>query len=360
MRKKFYIYGIGVLLTFTLNISLHAQITIGKNTLSDYSLLQIEYDNTQFPNGGGVQLPRLYAADKVILQAKIGTNAEAIGLTIYNADSNKVEYWNGTEWISIPEEIVPDFDADNGLTPRAGTGADQYKTYVGLGGDLIENTTINLQGNTLNFTQQSPSLFQVKNNSGNFTTTNKRVGIGTASPTAKLHIARSASHENGFRLVDGTQGTNKVLTMQSNGNANWEDLKTYVTSHKYFRTSGSSLSANTDTKISSNITCTPGKWLIIGKMNLGQSVASGNNYTWAKIKTEGVSPQKTLAVAGVKTEVGGYRFSMPEVVYYAEFSTTTDVALYVTPPNASTMYDFGSPPSPNADYGFFFAIKLAN
>jgi hypothetical protein len=41
------------------------------------------------------------------------------------------------------------------------------------------------------------------------------VGIGTTSPTAKLHV------NGNVRIVDGTQGVNKVLTSDASGTASW-------------------------------------------------------------------------------------------------------------------------------------------
>ncbi|WNI36452.1 phage tail protein [Chryseobacterium sp. SG20098] len=45
------------------------------------------------------------------------------------------------------------------------------------------------------------------------------VGIGTTSPTTKLHLESSTS--GAFRYADGTQGANKILMSDGNGNASW-------------------------------------------------------------------------------------------------------------------------------------------
>ena len=52
------------------------------------------------------------------------------------------------------------------------------------------------------------------------TDVNGRVGIGTANPTHNLHIVGTSPV---FRLQDGSEGVNKILTSDANGNATWGD-----------------------------------------------------------------------------------------------------------------------------------------
>lgn len=52
----------------------------------------------------------------------------------------------------------------------------------------------------------------VINNQGN-------IGIGVLSPTAKVHISTSGTPA--MRIVDGTQGLDKILRTDVNGNASW-------------------------------------------------------------------------------------------------------------------------------------------
>lgn len=47
-----------------------------------------------------------------------------------------------------------------------------------------------------------------------------RLGVGVVVPTAKLHIATTASTP-AMRIVDGTQGLNKILRTDASGNASW-------------------------------------------------------------------------------------------------------------------------------------------
>lgn len=56
----------------------------------------------------------------------------------------------------------------------------------------------------------------------NGATANTNVGIGTTAPSTRLHIVTTAGAGTGFRLVDGTQAANRVLTSDANGNASWQ------------------------------------------------------------------------------------------------------------------------------------------
>jgi hypothetical protein len=51
---------------------------------------------------------------------------------------------------------------------------------------------------------------------GNFIVRNGNSGFGTISPSATLHVAGT------LRIVDGNQGTSKVLTSDASGNATWQ------------------------------------------------------------------------------------------------------------------------------------------
>ncbi len=77
------------------------------------------------------------------------------------------------------------------------------------------------------------------------------LGIGTTTPTTKLDI-RASSPGTGFRLVDGSQGANKVLSSDADGKATW----------------------------TTNVAVTPA---IIGVMGVGSSSTSQNSWTGASI-----------------------------------------------------------------------------
>lgn len=70
---------------------------------------------------------------------------------------------------------------------------------------------------------------------GNSANANNKIGIGTNTPDERLHVVGS------FKLVDGTQANNYILTSDANGRASWKAPAASSTS------SGWSLSGNTVT-----------------------------------------------------------------------------------------------------------------
>ena len=52
-------------------------------------------------------------------------------------------------------------------------------------------------------------------------TANGNLGLGTISPTTKLHIDNGTSN-GAIRIIDGTQAAGKVLTSDANGVATWQ------------------------------------------------------------------------------------------------------------------------------------------
>ena len=70
-------------------------------------------------------------------------------------------------------------------------------------------------GGTVSATNSTTGIYRLGN-----------IGIGTASPSTKLHVY--ATQSGAFRLQDGTQGSGKVLVSDSNGVATWAvDIRPY-------------------------------------------------------------------------------------------------------------------------------------
>ena len=80
-------------------ITMCAQVTIGSvKPPSEFSILELISNDAR-----GLRLPQLTTAQRNAMQAKFGALArtEARGLQIFNTDTNCVEVWNGSIWISM-------------------------------------------------------------------------------------------------------------------------------------------------------------------------------------------------------------------------------------------------------------------
>jgi hypothetical protein len=144
-----------------------------------------------------------------------GTSFERAALTgdvTASANSNATTIAaNAVNSAKIADGTVANADLD------AGVGG----IYKG-NGSLSGNTTVTQGDKTLAFTS-SPTLgtshFTIDGTTLNVDAVNNRVGIGTSSPSTKLDINSSTS--GAVKIVDGTQGTSKVLTSDANGVATW-------------------------------------------------------------------------------------------------------------------------------------------
>jgi hypothetical protein len=78
--------------------------------------------------------------------------------------------------------------------------------------DVIESSLFYLSGSTNSvINSKTQSIYRTGN-----------IGIGTASPSTKLHVC--ATQSGAFRLEDGTQGSGKVLVSDASGLATWTPL----------------------------------------------------------------------------------------------------------------------------------------
>ncbi|MCT2409307.1 hypothetical protein NZD88_17295 [Chryseobacterium antibioticum] len=96
-----------------------------------------------------------------------------------------------------------------------------------------------------------------------------KIGIGTENPSATLHIQGT---NPSFRLEDGTQGTDKVLTSDANGNARWTSSSaTKAPIAVDLPSAGVDVtSLNTWFNTNISITLPPGKWLL----NMGTTLST--------------------------------------------------------------------------------------
>ena len=80
-------------------LPLKAQVTIGAQTPPDnYSLLDLVTTNVK----KGLHLPRLKTAERdALIPATTQDSLAAVGVAVYNTDTECFEVWNGIEWLSL-------------------------------------------------------------------------------------------------------------------------------------------------------------------------------------------------------------------------------------------------------------------
>lgn len=182
-------------LIFLLLLNLFAEAQVGINTSNPHPSAMLDLTSTF----SGILIPRMTSAQKTAIIAP------ATGLLIYQTDATSgFWYFDGIIWKTF-----------------ASTG-------WSLTGDIGTNPTTNFLGTTDN-----QDFFIATNNSESIRfQTDGDIGIGQVNPTTKLHITGTSPS---FRLQDGNQGANKVLTSDANGNATWKTNSTLNSSDDDWR-----------------------------------------------------------------------------------------------------------------------------
>jgi hypothetical protein len=185
-----------------------AQVGIGTTSVDGSAKLQVDANNKGF-------LPPRVELTGTNVAGPI--TSPASGLLVYNTATAGVSpnnvtpgfyYWNGTTWNRL---IIGSDNATN----VTGT------VTIANGGTGTTNGSITGSG-ALTFAAGGTNQNVIITPSGTgYTILNGKVGVGTSSPGAALHV-ESGTPRGALRLVDGTQGPGKVLTSDANGNAQWE------------------------------------------------------------------------------------------------------------------------------------------
>ncbi|WP_299368157.1 hypothetical protein [Winogradskyella sp.] len=204
------------------------------------------------------------ATDKGFLMPRVtdhtAISSPAAGLMVYNSTTNKIMVFDGTSWIEA-----------TGVTSKFVDGTDPLDAVytggkVGIGLSDLSSSDSELQLNSTAIStavkvEKDPTLLdkfnviELNGLSSDGTTTARaifglkaqatgadsyaymsaknttvdlainqagNVGVGVTNPTARLHV-------NGdIRIIDGTQGADKVLTSDASGLASWQELPNYL------------------------------------------------------------------------------------------------------------------------------------
>jgi len=120
---------------------------------------------------------------------------------------------------------------------------------------------------------------------------NGYVGIGTITPSQKLEIqtgGTAAAPVTGFKLVDGNQNNNLVLTSDANGVGTWLPVSTTIKSGGFTTNSNNLPFAPTGwTQTGGFISLTPGIWKVdlielIKGLNANGYLLSADDYCWIR------------------------------------------------------------------------------
>jgi len=210
----------------------HAQVTIGSGEApSRAALLEIKDQKPDAQNvtstKGGLALPRVSLVNSATLEPFIATNdpdwtnattqAELktthTGLMVYNLNATSpftkgIYVWTGEKW------AVASGLARNGLNEQDG--------YIQMGGTLLENTSIDMNGKTFDFTTKGQSfaikgLEDIQTNATAVVVdvNTGRLGKAGVTPT-RLTFAQAKQTTININSAEGQSGTLTEATTASN------------------------------------------------------------------------------------------------------------------------------------------------
>ena len=203
-----------ILLSFMM-ISSYAFSQVGVNTTAPAATLDIKAKNATASAVDGLLIPRvdrlraqsmtgvpvstLIYVTSVLTGSSTGTNIDAPGYYYFDESST---------WTKLK-------------TPAGNSSTDS--NIYNNDGTLQSNRTVAQAARTLAFTGTAANAFSVDGNTLSVDAANNRIGIGTITPSAPLEI-NSGTTAGAIKIVDGTQGNNKVLVSDANGTGTWQSI----------------------------------------------------------------------------------------------------------------------------------------
>ncbi|WP_051890743.1 autotransporter outer membrane beta-barrel domain-containing protein [Chryseobacterium vrystaatense] len=197
MKKEKLILSAGVLF-----FSMSAYSQVGMNTASPAATFDITAQNAtgNSKNVDGLLIPRVdreraQNMTGIPISTLIYVNGIVTGDTTGNAvniDAVGYYYYTGTVW----EKLITPASANTNI-------------YV-TDGNLNDNRTVAQGDKTLTFTGTKTNAFSVDGATFSVDAANDRVGVGTATPSVKLHVVATASSWNRYNLFDAPASNGEV------------------------------------------------------------------------------------------------------------------------------------------------------
>jgi len=313
MNKKL---SFAVALLFS--ISIYSQV--GINTQDPKATLDIAARTTDGSRSEGIIAPRLTgdqikAADALygstqkgtLIYATSGVTAVVSGSKTANVTAEGYYYFDGSFWQKIINTasavaLEPWYNTATNSGATSNTQDIYQLGRVGIGTSTpVTNLQVtstsnyaslmlgnNSSGNNHHLTHETDGSFSIWD--GVFGSGTKRlvvsntgnIGIGTGNPATKLEV-NNGSTAGAIKIVDGTEGTGKVLTSDANGVATWK--QSFAITPTVLGSIPSAVVNNLSTNkyVGSSITLPAGKWLIYLNVQVNDvsSIPSGQ-YAWIR------------------------------------------------------------------------------
>lgn len=380
MRLQFF--RLFLCLSFLPFCYVQGQVTVWPNNPSvNPAILQIDGQQS------GLRLSRLSESERNALS--VNGNEKAKGLVIYNTSNQMIEFWDGTAWRPL------------GGNSQFINGLSQTSTHAQLGGSLIENTEIGMEGNDFSI-QTRKGAMSVNNNNlyvdslnirfNNLTDfsvndvlmveNGKEVKLNTGSSGFYVNmpdttgllskdtiypvlsvINNDVKVAGNLQYRDGNEGafpinSTHILFSDAQGNASWEVLNPSTITKQFSITwptgtstgpAGTRFPTNTWSDITSEVSLEPGKWLIIGRFTsyTRDATTSSNYLSMLRLIKKNVttSTDEELYISGIlperKASTGNENngsYAMPQIITFVDVTTTENYRVQFMTEKSNTWY----------------------
>ena len=367
-----------ILFIFTINETF-AQVTIGSDVEpADFSLVQVEGDN------GGVRLPRMTSTDMIDLKTTLLASSESTGLVVYNITDNRLEFWDGSDWVSLTSTNIA---GSNGITNVTSPNTGIELGATGTGENLSKATNIDLKDFELKFNHTSATASQfavnatkIKNSeidiipTGTFSINTNALSTNAATRSVNM-VAEKISVNNDLlsagasttpgigvrgqlKYPHSTANAGYLLVSDASGNASWGAVRPMGAIETGEINSNTDFGSNTNIT-TRNLVLSPGQWMIFAKYTGRRAGTASPMFHWLELQystTPTVSSSwSAIGRGGCNPEMvsSGNVYSTPSYITMVDINVTTNyriVAMTTMTGTNTCVQDFGG--------AYFYAVRL--